>query len=149
MILGNEGLKISEPGVDVLTATLAELRFDASDRSVPLLIRGTVQLPTAHYVVGTIPYGRTFDRTPPSTLLWSPGHPSTAGNFTILSAVGTSTMWVSGLTGFGSKGDNQYLYWRRFADRVEVLQGKGTSAGTPAPLLTGWITALVFDYGTA
>jgi hypothetical protein len=149
VIFDSHGLRISEPGVDVLTASSSQLRFDASDRSVPLLIRGAVALPGAYGAYVSIGYGRDFGHIPPSTLMWSDVHPSVAGSLTIMSEMGTSTMWVQGLTGITGNGNTQYLFWRRFSDRVEFHQEKGVPGGAAAAVLGGWVSALVFDYGVS
>lgn len=71
---GGAGLRVSKPGVNVLTAGLAprQIAFDSGwDRSMKVFLSGTVNVPeaTAYPQYTTVNFGTTFS-SPPLCLVW-------------------------------------------------------------------------------
>lgn len=67
ILLDNGGLKISKPGIDVLTATDDELVFNSDWSQLAIYMRGTLTVPDNGST--TISYGKTFVNMPLVCLL--------------------------------------------------------------------------------
>jgi hypothetical protein len=148
VLLDNTGLKVSKPGVDVLTAALSDLVFRSDDGGMPVFLKPTILLPTAYGTIGTLSYGKTFSYTPHSMLLHTYDDPSVATYATVVSDITPWGGYIEGLTGVNSDGDFQFLRWDKYVDRIEVYQYRNKSSGNAATLLAGYLTAVIFDYGS-
>ncbi|MBC2806646.1 hypothetical protein C3Y94_026190 [Rhizobium ruizarguesonis] len=69
VLLNTSGLKVSEPGFDVLTAGNANLQFSSDWSALTLLLAGGVNVPAS--TSQTVFFGRTFIRTPIAIVPWN------------------------------------------------------------------------------
>lgn len=118
---GGAGLRVSKPGVNVLTPGLApnQITFDSGwTRSMKVHSSGTVAVPTAtsYPQYTTVNFGTTF-AAPPCCLLWLE---NPTGSFAVAGQVKFLTFDV--LTDATYWFDNNVAPCRIFTNRVEFLR---------------------------
>jgi hypothetical protein len=69
VLLNANGMKVSEPGFDVLTAGNANLQFSSDWSALSLLLAGSVSIPANGSQ--TVFFGRTFTRLPIAIVPWN------------------------------------------------------------------------------
>lgn len=147
VLISDSGLRISHPGVSVMTAGLGELRFRAEDRSAPVILKATAAVTPVLGVTTMIAYGATLADIPPSILYWSAASPTASGVAYQLGAFCASPaeyipQFSVAYTG-GGFADFGNVYIKRFADRIEILTFHDSTAAPAA--LGGYVTAIVYD----
>lgn len=145
VILSDTGLRISRPGIDVLTASIADLQFRAEDGSMPVVLKTIVGLNASLGAVTSIWYGQTFSQVPMSILFWSPGYPSPGTDRFQLGAMGntSASTWPVGYS--SSNGDTTYFFWEKYQDKIDLHSERNFSSGASAPALGGCISAVIYD----
>lgn len=145
VILSDNGLRISRPGIDVLSAAIADLQFRAEDGSMPVVLKTIVGLNSSLSAVTTIWYGQSFPQVPMSILFWSPGYPSPGTDRFQIGAMGntSSSTWPVGYS--SSNGDTTFFYYEKYNDRITLHSERNFSSGDSPPGLGGCISAVIYD----
>lgn len=147
ILLNTSGLKISKPGVDVLTTNNANLYFDSNGNSYPILIKSSVALSTSYNTTVTLYYGKTFTSVPYSSIWHSTDDPTTATSFRCVSSFSNLTSYVKPLSYDAAHTDWTIFFAYRYTDRIEFISRRNHSSGSSSSYpLSGYCTAVVYDY---
>lgn len=150
VLLDVNGLKVSKPGVDVLTAARKDLTFFSDSASFPIVETIQVYVSASWGSPQTVYFQRAYANRPMTSVFWSGvTDPSTLAlssqRFFALQQF--SQRFATSLVTYRAIQGNYTTFWiRLYTDRITFQSVKSNPAGSDMTAFSGWLSIILHGF---